>query len=172
MCVWGGGVATPEELGAPRGGESSQQRCVDGGMQVKGTAAAERAELDLRLEAADEGLVQPVVTAVIESLTGFQGIARRMEPIARLPRCHIYDDYAHHPTEVRTAGGRTFLYAWRPPRVRGKVAGLAGVSTRAAGYPTRGVRHTAALLTSGVSRVIRDREIKSHLGPNCEPRSL
>jgi UDP-N-acetylmuramate-alanine ligase len=57
-------------------------------------------QLDLRQEAADESLVQPVVTAVMESLMSFQGIARRLQPVAKLPQCHIYDDYAHHPTEV------------------------------------------------------------------------
>lgn len=34
-------------------------------------------------------------------LKSFKGISRRFEMIGRIHGCHIYDDYAHHPTEVR-----------------------------------------------------------------------
>ena len=71
-----------------------------GAFEAEGRAVG---ELDLGQQAADESMVQPVVTAVMESLMGFQGIARRLQPVAKLPQCHIYDDYAHHPTEVGAA---------------------------------------------------------------------
>lgn len=34
-------------------------------------------------------------------LNNFKGVSRRFEMIGRIHECHIYDDYAHHPTEVR-----------------------------------------------------------------------
>ena len=41
--------------------------------------------------------------ALVEGLRTFAGAGRRMELIADTPRVTIYDDYAHHPTEVRAA---------------------------------------------------------------------
>jgi UDP-N-acetylmuramate--alanine ligase len=38
-----------------------------------------------------------------EALATFRGAGRRMELIADTPRVTIYDDYGHHPTEVRAA---------------------------------------------------------------------
>ena len=38
-----------------------------------------------------------------EGLRTFHGAGRRMELIADTPRVTIYDDYGHHPTEVRAA---------------------------------------------------------------------
>ncbi|KAK2653977.1 hypothetical protein Ddye_013833 [Dipteronia dyeriana] len=34
-------------------------------------------------------------------LSKFKGVSRRFEKIGKIYGCHIYDDYAHHPTEVR-----------------------------------------------------------------------
>lgn len=34
-------------------------------------------------------------------LKNFKGISRRFEMIGAIHGCHIFDDYAHHPTEVR-----------------------------------------------------------------------
>jgi UDP-N-acetylmuramate--alanine ligase len=37
----------------------------------------------------------------IEGLAGFHGAGRRFQPLGRTDRgAHVYDDYAHHPTEV------------------------------------------------------------------------
>lgn len=41
--------------------------------------------------------------ALEEGLRTFAGAGRRMQPIADTPRVTIYDDYGHHPTEVRAA---------------------------------------------------------------------
>jgi UDP-N-acetylmuramate--alanine ligase len=41
--------------------------------------------------------------ALAEGLRTFAGAGRRMELIADTPRVTIYDDYGHHPTEVRAA---------------------------------------------------------------------
>ncbi|KAL2527346.1 UDP-N-acetylmuramate--L-alanine ligase [Abeliophyllum distichum] len=34
-------------------------------------------------------------------LNKFKGVCRRFEMIGKVHECHIFDDYAHHPTEVR-----------------------------------------------------------------------
>lgn len=34
-------------------------------------------------------------------LSKFVGVSRRFQVIGTIYGCHIYDDYAHHPTEVR-----------------------------------------------------------------------
>lgn len=31
----------------------------------------------------------------------FRGVSRRFEKIGTVRGCHIYDDYAHHPTEIQ-----------------------------------------------------------------------
>jgi UDP-N-acetylmuramate--alanine ligase len=40
---------------------------------------------------------------VARALTGFPGVHRRLELKGRREGAHVYDDYAHHPTEVRAA---------------------------------------------------------------------
>lgn len=37
---------------------------------------------------------------LIEGLRSFQGVQRRLERLVETPKVAIYDDYAHHPTEV------------------------------------------------------------------------
>ncbi|MCX6705423.1 MAG: hypothetical protein NT162_03780 [Candidatus Woesebacteria bacterium] len=39
---------------------------------------------------------------IIKSLEGFAGIKRRMELIADNNGVRVYDDYAHHPTAIKT----------------------------------------------------------------------
>jgi UDP-N-acetylmuramate-alanine ligase len=34
-------------------------------------------------------------------LRSFTGVSRRFEMVGTIYGCHIYDDYAHHPTEIR-----------------------------------------------------------------------
>jgi UDP-N-acetylmuramate--alanine ligase len=41
--------------------------------------------------------------ALVEPLATFQGVARRLELIADTAGVLVFDDYAHHPTEVRAA---------------------------------------------------------------------
>jgi UDP-N-acetylmuramate--alanine ligase len=41
--------------------------------------------------------------ALVDGLRTFAGAGRRMELIADTPQVTIYDDYGHHPTEVRAA---------------------------------------------------------------------
>jgi UDP-N-acetylmuramate--alanine ligase len=43
------------------------------------------------------------VDAAAQALQGFRGVHRRLELKGSHGRVHIYDDYAHHPTEVRAA---------------------------------------------------------------------
>ncbi|MGV1086975.1 MAG: UDP-N-acetylmuramate--L-alanine ligase [Mycobacterium sp.] len=43
------------------------------------------------------------VDAVLDSLAGFEGVRRRFELIGTANGIRVFDDYAHHPTEVRAA---------------------------------------------------------------------
>lgn len=40
---------------------------------------------------------------ISRSLASFQGLSRRMEKIGQLQKAQVYSDYAHHPTELKTA---------------------------------------------------------------------
>ena len=42
------------------------------------------------------------IETACEALCGFQGVKRRMEVIYESPQLTVYDDFAHHPTEIRT----------------------------------------------------------------------
>ncbi|KAG0497834.1 hypothetical protein HPP92_002525 [Vanilla planifolia] len=46
-------------------------------------------------------LVHETIDSVKHHLSKFEGVSRRFELIGKLHGCCIYDDYAHHPTEVR-----------------------------------------------------------------------
>ncbi|MGI9162587.1 MAG: UDP-N-acetylmuramate--L-alanine ligase [Mycobacterium sp.] len=43
------------------------------------------------------------IEAVLDSLAGFEGVRRRFELIGTANGIRVFDDYAHHPTEVRAA---------------------------------------------------------------------
>jgi UDP-N-acetylmuramate--alanine ligase len=43
------------------------------------------------------------VAAAAAALASFPGVRRRLEPKGQRGRVHVYDDYAHHPSEVRAA---------------------------------------------------------------------
>jgi UDP-N-acetylmuramate--alanine ligase len=61
---------------------------------------------------------------VIEGLAGYTGVRRRMELKGTVGGIRVYDDYAHHPTEVRAqltaarevAGGGRLVVAFQPHR--------------------------------------------------------
>jgi len=55
------------------------------------------------------------VAAAAEALTRFPGVHRRLELKGSRGAVHIYDDYAHHPTEVRAA--LSALRELRPSRL-------------------------------------------------------
>lgn len=55
------------------------------------------------------------VAAAAEALAGFRGVHRRLELKGSRGAVHIYDDYAHHPTEVRAA--LSALRELRPARL-------------------------------------------------------
>ena len=61
------------------------------------------------------------VEACTEALASFPGVARRLEPKGERNGARIYDDYAHHPTEVAAAleaarelGPRRLIAAFQP----------------------------------------------------------
>ena len=99
------------------GGSSSYQAVLDGrslgtvSLQVAGEHMARNSAAAL-LTAVELGLP---AAQVIEGLAGFTGVRRRMELKGAAAGIRVYDDYAHHPTEVRaqlaaargmTGGGR------------------------------------------------------------------
>lgn len=43
------------------------------------------------------------VDTVLDSLAGFEGVRRRFELVGTAGGIRVFDDYAHHPTEVRAA---------------------------------------------------------------------
>lgn len=49
----------------------------------------------------DKNKIYEVVDHVKLHLDRFEGVSRRFEMIGKIYGCHIYDDYAHHPTEIR-----------------------------------------------------------------------
>jgi UDP-N-acetylmuramate--alanine ligase len=53
--------------------------------------------------AAIELIGAPPLEAAATALAGFPGMRRRLQPIGRRDGALIYDDYAHHPTEVSAA---------------------------------------------------------------------
>jgi UDP-N-acetylmuramate--alanine ligase len=61
---------------------------------------------------------------LVEGLAGFTGVRRRMELKGTVDGVRVYDDYAHHPTEVtaqlaaarEVAGGGRIVVAFQPHR--------------------------------------------------------
>ncbi|ONK80311.1 uncharacterized protein A4U43_C01F16260 [Asparagus officinalis] len=51
----------------------------------------------------DQKKLNATISSVAYHLSTFTGVSRRFELVGSLNKCHIYDDYAHHPTEVRAA---------------------------------------------------------------------
>ena len=43
------------------------------------------------------------VSGVLDGLAGFEGVRRRFELVGTAGGVRVFDDYAHHPTEVRAA---------------------------------------------------------------------
>jgi UDP-N-acetylmuramate--alanine ligase len=66
-------------------------------------AALAAVELAAAAASAGGGPAGSSVERAAEALAGFPGVARRLEYKGRCAGADIYDDYAHHPTEVRAA---------------------------------------------------------------------
>ncbi|XP_058105680.1 uncharacterized protein LOC131249127 [Magnolia sinica] len=49
----------------------------------------------------DNNLTYEMINRTRLHLKKFIGVSRRFEKIGKIHGCHIYDDYAHHPTEIR-----------------------------------------------------------------------
>ena len=64
------------------------------------------------------------VESVLDGLAGFEGVRRRFESVGTAAGVRVFDDYAHHPTEVEATllaaraaaeGGRVIV-AFQPHR--------------------------------------------------------
>jgi UDP-N-acetylmuramate--alanine ligase len=104
-----GGVAAPA-------GEESLGEGENGGRAVFDAASPGPAEMSLdvpgahnvlnaRAALAAAALAGFEVEAAAAALSGFPGVARRLELKGERGGARVYDDYAHHPTEVRAALG-------------------------------------------------------------------
>ena len=111
----------------------ADEGCIDPAIRGKGNLGAEfgpaepgPAELSLgvpgehnvlnaRAVLAAAGLAGFDPDAVAAGLTGFPGVHRRLELKGERDGARIYDDYAHHPTEVRAA--LTALRGLHPSRL-------------------------------------------------------
>ncbi|KAM7272636.1 hypothetical protein ACFE04_027299 [Oxalis oulophora] len=49
----------------------------------------------------DESKSCEIINSIKLHIGNFIGVSRRFEMVGKVQACHIYDDYAHHPTEVR-----------------------------------------------------------------------
>lgn len=49
----------------------------------------------------DDRQLYESIDTVRSHLKDFKGVSRRFELIGKIRGCHIFDDYAHHPNEVR-----------------------------------------------------------------------
>ncbi|MDR0248548.1 MAG: Mur ligase domain-containing protein [Oscillospiraceae bacterium] len=88
--VWYGanGDITPDDLRA-----SGVKLTVCGGHNARNALAAFAAARRLGIP---DGRIK-------EGLSSFRGVERRMELLGEYNGCRIYDDYAHHPTEITAA---------------------------------------------------------------------
>lgn len=127
------GCWTPiEPIGVPQGWEA-EVPAADGSFQVawRGqsvgrvrwplTGEHNRMNALAAIGAARHAGVDPVVA--IEALSAFHGVKRRMELRGTVRGVTLYDDFAHHPTAIRTAiaglrqrGGRSRILAVLEPR--------------------------------------------------------
>jgi UDP-N-acetylmuramate--alanine ligase len=98
-------VPADEEMGWL--GESSEEVRFDAAAPgPPGLRLAVPGEHNLRNARAALGAIELAgldVAAAAEALAGFAGVHRRLQLKGSRGPVHIYDDYAHHPTEVRAA---------------------------------------------------------------------
>ena len=105
--------------------------------------------------------------AVLDGLAGFEGVRRRFELIGTAAGVRVFDDYAHHPTEVRAALSAlrtvaqqdTSVFAHKDfrPGVRG------GAQHRRSGIPAR--RLCRAGTAAGGNQWRDHRRIHHRAGP-------
>jgi UDP-N-acetylmuramate--alanine ligase len=107
-----GGVADPDfaatSIRAVEGGSAFALRTPDGSLEVRlglpgrhNVANATAALAALAVAGAGERL--PPLPDLVAGLASFPGMARRLERKGERAGAPIYDDYAHHPTEVAAA---------------------------------------------------------------------
>jgi UDP-N-acetylmuramate--alanine ligase len=101
------GLAVPgdEEMGWLEGGDEIRRfdGASPGPAQLNLAVPGEHNRRNARAALAALGLAGFGIDAAAEALAGFRGVHRRLELKGSRGPVHIYDDYAHHPTEVRAA---------------------------------------------------------------------
>jgi UDP-N-acetylmuramate--alanine ligase len=102
----------PPELGLAVPGRHNR---VNARAALAAIAAARQRSEDGRDPAPLGRAGAPDLDAAAAALSTFPGVRRRLEAKGRRGGVHIYDDYAHHPTEVRAA--LSALRELEPPRL-------------------------------------------------------
>lgn len=67
------------------------------------------------------------VDSVLDALAGFEGVRRRFELVGTAAGVRVFDDYAHHPTEVRVALTALQTVARQDPTGHPTVTGARGI---------------------------------------------
>ncbi|HSG88068.1 MAG TPA: Mur ligase family protein, partial [Pseudomonadales bacterium] len=131
------------------------------------------------IAAAEHAGVEPAVATA--ALSRFRGVKRRMEVIVDLPGVRIYDDFAHHPTAIRStlqglrdAVGNDEIVAIVEPRshtmslgaLRGDLASCCAPADRAIWFRTQKLTWdltevtrrsvVPAVIADNVDRLVRD----------------
>jgi UDP-N-acetylmuramate--alanine ligase len=97
-------LAVGDEIGLEPGGEVERFDFSTPGPAALDLAVPGRHNvLNARAALAAARLAGFELDAVAGALAGFPGVARRLESKGERDGARIYDDYAHHPTEVRAA---------------------------------------------------------------------
>lgn len=98
-------VPAEEEMGwlGQRGEEISFDLSTPGPDELPLAVPGRHNLLNARAALAAIELAGLDVAAAAEALATFPGVHRRLQPKGSRGPVHIYDDYAHHPTEVRAA---------------------------------------------------------------------
>jgi len=98
-------VPADEEMGwlGQRGEETSFDASMPGPVDLQPAVPGEHNLRNARAALAAIELAGLDVEAAAKALAGFAGVHRRLQLKGSRDAVHIYDDYAHHPTEVRAA---------------------------------------------------------------------
>jgi UDP-N-acetylmuramate--alanine ligase len=101
VALLGGDAAAPSDAGDARLSVFDSKR--PGPAELRLAVLGTHNELNARSALAAVGLAGADVEAAARALADFPGVKRRLEHKGRFGGSRVYDDYGHHPTEVRAA---------------------------------------------------------------------
>lgn len=102
-------LAVIKVVGIGGGGVNAVNRMIEHGLKgVEFIAintdaqALLMSDADVKLDVGRDSTRGLGVDDVLDGLAGFEGVRRRFELVGSVESVRVFDDYAHHPTEVRT----------------------------------------------------------------------